>query len=840
MKRLNAGMLRDRSRRFSRLPARAAIGIALVMSSAPSFGEDLRERPMIASEEQTSRARVVSSRWIELILPENEYDAVSAADPTQYLITSAQDPDFKAGVAPVAVHRRHFPESAPYTSELKDPCKIAVVYRLFLQLPAGSPLKEGMTYDVEADSSVKIGGSFPLEFVKAAPNESIHVNQEAYLTDGPKIAYLSTWTGQGSVDFSSAPGFQLINENSGEVVFEGDVKLDVAADKEKWSKSNVYSLDFSSFKGEGKFRIYIPSVGSSFPFRITAWAYNQIGYTVIRGLTMQRDGDHGLDSPSITHWHRPPAHLDDAIVESSGKRVDLVGGHMDAGDRGKYFHNVADVSAAMLSAIALFPDEVESLGESLQIPESSNGVPDFIDEAVYELDFLRKAVMNTPKDGTLPFYLRPQNKDGSGGYEMGEPLEGKKDRKLYDVSMGSNRAETLYSAGALAMAANNPLLKKYLPERCDAYLEAAKRAFSGYAKHAGDAGYWKDAGWYDTWKEGPDPWSDEMLVAAANLFEATGDETYLKWLEDALPADLKATKLWGWQLGGPWLPAFLAMATSPKLEAAIPGISQKAKEAIVNWGESTLQKDGKTFDAPFGAPIPSPIYGQVGWYFSGEQVTFPLMMAYGVTKDVKFRDPLIKTWSWLLGANPLSRSFYSGLGDPARSPRWSVSEIAHYQWVKNKKGEDGWTELPPGLPSADIQSGTFDGYVDDPYNQARKEKKFPAQDQFAPLYRFHDSWTVKNEYTINRMARGAASLIPLISLSPMPDAPPSSGDTSAPGGGGSAADTGEPAAPEANGAESGDTAIAGSCRIGSGGAPAGFLVITSLAAAGLFLRRRRG
>ncbi|MCK6590275.1 MAG: hypothetical protein L6Q76_22135, partial [Polyangiaceae bacterium] len=94
MKRLNAGMLRDRSRRFSRLPARAAIGIALVMLSAPSFGEDLRERPMIALEEETSRARVVSSRWIELILPENEYDAVSAADPTQYLITSAQDPDF--------------------------------------------------------------------------------------------------------------------------------------------------------------------------------------------------------------------------------------------------------------------------------------------------------------------------------------------------------------------------------------------------------------------------------------------------------------------------------------------------------------------------------------------------------------------------------------------------------------------------------------------------------------------------------------------------------------------------------------------------------------------------
>jgi hypothetical protein len=795
---------------------------------------------MIAPEEQASRASAVSSRWIELTLPEDEYDAANVGDPSRYVITSDQDTDFKGGVSPSIVHRRHFPESAPYTGGMNDPCKITVVYRIFLELPEGSPLKEGMAYSVSADPSVGIAGPFALKFTKEAPNEAIHVNQVAYLADGPKIAYLSAWTGQGSVDFGSAPGFQLIDEISGKVAFEGEVKLTATADQEKWSRSNVYALDFSSFKGEGRFHIYVPSVGSSYSFQITPWAYNQIGYTVIRGLTMQRDGDHGLDSPSITHWHRPAAHLDDAIIESSGERADLVGGHMDAGDRGKYFHNVADVSAAMLSAIALFPEEVEALGESLQIPESSNGVPDFIDEAVYELDFLRKAVMNTPKDGTLPFYLRPQNKDGSGGYEMGEPLEGKKDRKLYDVTMGPNRAETLYAAGALGMAANNPLLKKYLPARCDEYLEAAKRAFSGFAKHHGEAGYFKDAGWYDTWKKGPDPWSDEMLVAASNLYEATGDEVYLKWLTAALPADLKATKLWDWQLGGPWLPAFLSLSTASKLEAKIPGINKKAHDAIVNWGEATLQKDGKTFDAPFGAPIPSQIYGQVGWYFSGEQVGFPLMMAYGVTKDPKFKDPLIKTWSWLLGANPLSRSFYSGLGDPARSPRWSVSEIAHYQWLKHEGGEGGWSELPPGLPSADIQSGTFDGYIDDAHNKARKDKKFPAQDQFAVLYKFHDSWTVKNEYTINRMARGAASLIPLISLTPMPDVAP--GDLPVSGKplveGAEGEDPGSAAAgDEANGSAT----ILGSCRVGGasflGGG--GSFAIALLAAAGLFLRLRR-
>jgi hypothetical protein len=834
----NAGMIRGSSRWSFKLAARAAFALALLSPSAPALADVLKERPMEALKVVGPRASVVSSTWIELTLPEVEYDAATVGDASRYVIMSVDDADFKDVVAPSTVHHRHFPESAPYAGGMKDPFKIEVTYRIFLELPEGSSLKEGKKYSVSVDESVGIQGPFQFTFHKDKPNEAIHVNQVAYLADGPKIAYMSAWTGQGSIDFGSAPGFQLIDEVSGEVVFNGEIKLDVTADQEKWSGSNVYSLDFSSFNGEGRYHVYVPTVGSSFPFGITAGAFHDIGYTVIRGLTLHRDGDHGLDSPSITNWHRPPAHLDDAIVESTGKRVDLVGGHMDAGDRGKYFHNVADVSAAMLSAMALFPDQIELLGESLQIPESGNGIPDFIDETVYELDFLRKAVMNTPKDGTLPFFLRPQKQDGGGGYEMGHPPEGKKDRKLYDVSMGPRRAETLYAAGALAMASNNELLKKYAPEKCAAYLEAAKRAFSGFVQHHNDPGYFKvdkgnDAnkfGWYDVWTAGPNPWSDEMLVAASNLYEATGDEAYLKWLAEALPTDLGATKRWGWDSGGPWLPAFLSLSSSSKLEAEMPGINARALAAIDSW--VTTEYDEKPADAPFGAPLPwaagegSKV--NIGWHFSSEQVTFPMMVAYGVTKDPKYRDTLIKTWSWLLGANPQSRSFYSGLGDPSRSPRWSVHEIAHYQYLAQANGEVGWTELPPGIPSADVQQGVYDNaYIKDPHNKARKDKKFPAADQHPVLYRFHDSWTVKNEFTINKVARGAASLIPLISLPvveppPVVDPPPP-----------------EPVTTSASFEDAVAPPGSCSCRLESGITPELPATLASLAAAGLFLRLRR-
>jgi hypothetical protein len=727
---------------------------------------------MVAPTPAISRASHVSSSWIEITLPEDAFDEGNVKDVARYAITSTNDADFTVAVTPIEVHRRYFPESAPYDKLGSDPCKIVVAYRIFLKLPAAKKLKDGKAYKVTVDAAVGIAGPYTFQFNGAAPNDAVHANQVAYLHDGPKIAYLSAWTGEGSVDFGGIPKFKLVSMATGQPVFEGPIHLDVLAANEPWSKSNVYSMDFSTFVAEGTYRVYVPTVGSSRPFAITKQAYNTIGYTLIRGLSMQRDGAHGLNSPSVTHWTRPSAHLDDAIVESTGKRAGIVGGHMDAGDRGKYFHNVGDVAAVMLTAMQLFPVHVEALSESLDLPESQNGMPDFIDEAVYELELLRKAVMSTPKDGTLPFYIRPQNQDGKGGYEMNQPLAGKKDRKLYDATQGPNRSETLYAAGALAMAYNNALIKQYLPAaKSDAYLAAAKRAFSGYVKHRNDVAYWKDAGWYDPWTAGPQPWADEMLVAAVSLYQATGDAAYIPWIKGALPANLATMKHWGWQLTGPWLPAFVALysVTRPGLEAAIPGIKAKAYAAIVDWGDSTMKHDGKVYHAPFGSPLPTHVQKNVGWFFTGEQIAYPLMVAYGVTKDAKYRTALIKSWNYLLGTNPLSRSFISGLGDPQRSPRWFVHEISHLQYMLFKTNpQTGWSEAIPGIPSADIQSGDFDGFLSNAWNTSRKAKTSPALADYPALYRYHDSWTVKNEFTIDRLTRGAVSIIPLVALPAAP------------------------------------------------------------------------
>ena len=122
----------------------------------------------------------------------------------------------------------------------------------------------------------------------------------------------------------------------------------------------------------------------------------------------------------------------------------------------------------------------------------------------------------------------------------------------------------------------------------------------------------------------------------------------------------------------------------------------------------------------------------------------------------------------------------------------------------------------PGIPSADIQDGSFDGFIDQPWNVARKNNKFPAAASYPALYRYHDSWTVLNEFTIDRLARGAVSVIPLIVNGGFALEPPASGVGGEGGAGPGTTSAGDPD-PSVDGSngQGGNDAI----EDGSGGAP---------------------
>lgn len=218
----------------------------------------------------------------------------------------------------------------------------------------------------------------------------------------------------------------------------------------------------------------------------------------------------------------------------------------------------------------------------------------------------------------------------------------------------------------------------------------------------------------------------------------------------------------GWVNQGPWLYAYLSLYSNdhPSLSASI---KQDAYNAILEWADTTLAAAN---ESPYGFPMINATYSQVGWYFSGDQVAFPMMMAYDISHDPVYRDQIIKTWNYLLGGNPTSKSFISGLGDPDRSPRWLTHEIGQYMWVEYKNGNGGWSELPPRIPNADLQSGGFPWYLDNSWNAERKSKVYPVMSEYPPLYRYSDVWNVSNEFVTLNIARNAASIIPLIPTRP--------------------------------------------------------------------------
>lgn len=731
---------------------RALIALASTLA-ATAGAAPLEEAAPVPPVAGSPHARIVNASWIQLVLPETPYATSSVQDASAYSITSSDDPAYGAAVHPSLVHRRHWPEEAWYPDRVDaaDPGMIRVTYRIFLKVSPA--LQEGRHYSVSVAASVAPVGTLAVAFDQA-PNEAIHVNQVAYPAVGPKVAYLSAWTGQAAVAFDPTVQFEVVDEGSGKAVFQGPVRLDVTADP--FSGSDVYSLDFSAFAGAGRFHLRVPGVGASYPFSVGGSAFNRVGYTVLRGLTLQRDGDHGLDDPAVTHWSRPPAHLDDAIDQATGQRIDLVGGHMDAGDRGKYPQNLADVACTLLSAMALLPDAVAAVGESLQIPESGNGIPDVIDEAVYELDYLAKSALNTSRDGAQPEYLHPAD----DGYEQGYPLEGATGRIFFNVKSGPYPAQTLYVAGALAMAAASPMLQQHVPAKLSRYRQGAERLFACFESHKDEAGFFKP----DLWKAeaAAHTWSPEMLIAAASLYQLTGEQKYLDWITSELPANLDGQRQWDWVLEGPWLNAFVALSqvTRPAFPAAH---RDAAKAAIKTWADS-IHKTDYYPSAPFGVPLLRYAQtGQIGWYFSPSAMGYPLMLAWAVSKDAKYRDELVRLWSWELGTNPLSRTFVSGLGQPDRRPRWIVHEISQYQFAKYRQDpSQGWSEMTPGILSADLQEGYYEWFYDDPANVARKDAKFPDTASTPALYRYHDSWTVKDEFVIAQLARGAVSLLPLM------------------------------------------------------------------------------
>lgn len=247
---------------------------------------------------------------------------------------------------------------------------------------------------------------------------AIKVNQLGYLPQGPKIATLVT--------NNTHPISWSLLTSLGENVGSGKTSSRSA---DYASGQHVAIIDFSNYTREGTDYVLTASNAKSYPFAISATIYNALRQDSLQFFYQQRSGI-AIDSSlaglqyarAAGHVQIPPNKGDvrvpcQAIHDSMiaylepwtcNYTLDVTQGWYDAGDQGKYVVN-GGISAAQLlmeyERTQHGANGTNALGDgSLRIPERNNGVPDILDEARWEVEFLLKMQVCCWISGSVRFW----------------------------------------------------------------------------------------------------------------------------------------------------------------------------------------------------------------------------------------------------------------------------------------------------------------------------------------------------------------------------------------------------------------------------------------------------
>ena len=234
----------------------------------------------------------------------------------------------------------------------------------------------------------------------AAAAPAIRVNQLGFAPDAAKVAVVPN---------VAASEFEVVRADNGASVLRG--KLGAPA-LWKPSEETVRLADFSSLSTPGTYRIKVAGTPVSDPFAVTAGVYRELTIASIRAFYLNRAGTE-LPSKFAGAYARPLAHPDDKVLvhasaasasRPEGTVIASPKGWYDAGDYNKYVVNSGISTYTLLAAYEHYPEYFAR--QSLNIPESGNKLPDILDEALWNLEWMLS--MQDPADGGV--YNKVTNK----------------------------------------------------------------------------------------------------------------------------------------------------------------------------------------------------------------------------------------------------------------------------------------------------------------------------------------------------------------------------------------------------------------------------------------------
>ena len=441
---------------------------------------------------------------------------------------------------------------------------------------------------------------------------NININQVGYLTKGRKVAVFRGVDGQTE--------FKVVNAATKEVAYTGTLSAPV----ENSSANEVnYQGDFSSVTTPGKYYIQCEGLEDSYPFEIGDGVYNDLLTESVKMLYLQRCGVEVEDE----EFGHESCHDTLATVYGTERKINVTGGWHDAGDYGRYVVPGAKTVADLLYA---YQENPSAYGDNTGIPESSNSVPDILDEARFELEWMLKmqeddgSVHHKVSCATFPGYIAATE-------ETGELI----------VTPVSSTATADFCA---SMALAYEFYKSYDKTFADNCLAAAEKAWAWLEKNPNFL--FKNPEDIVTGDYGDKSDKDERYWAACQMYRATGDSKYLASLSATAPE-------LGWaDMGGYGDIALLTMEGIDKTSEAYTA----SVASIVKSADSML----KLADAsPYGVAVSKYDWGS-NMTIANKGIT--LSLAYKLTGDSKYLTGAEKQLNYLLGVNPLGASFVTGYG----------------------------------------------------------------------------------------------------------------------------------------------------------------------------------
>ena len=333
--------------------------------------------------------------------------------------------------------------------------------------------------------------------------------------------------------------------------------------------------------------------------------------------------------------------------------VDVSGGHWDAGDYSKYTENSAELIHYLVFSVDSIPGVAQL--DNLGIAESGDGIPDVLQEAKWEADFLSKM---QDADGGFYFLVYPKNRE----YESNVLPENGDSQVVWPKSTSVTAA----SVAALAEAGSSPAMKKYYPQQAAVYLQKAALGWqflmNAIAKYGKAGAYQKITFYSDNWTH-----DDELAWAAAAMFVATGNAQYqtqlFQWFPN--PAD-SSTFRWGWwrmsECWGNAIRTYAFAARSGRLpqSALDPAYLAACEAQVVAAGDDAVTWSQ---DSAYGTPFPTATkaVNSAGWYFSLDQAS-DMAVAYQVNPKPEYIDCLVAAMNYEGGTNPVNVTYLTGLG----------------------------------------------------------------------------------------------------------------------------------------------------------------------------------